>query len=168
MANILKKNSKGYGYNYTDLNSIIEWLDSQGIEMYQTIEVIDGHDYIKTHLKYTDGTVVERLGSRVADTKMLGGKENAPQARGACETYARRYSLLMTLGLGTDDDDAACCNVEFPKTEDEMREALKKMVDSDSSKKAAMPILKKKLGLDKQVKEMTYDELKLLYQTLLG
>ena len=168
MSRLLKKNAKGYGYNYTDLNSILEWLESEGIEMFQTIAPMEGHDYIVTHLKYPDDEdFTEYIGARVAETDIIGGKSNPAQALGACITYSRRYSLMLALGLGSDDDDAVCLNVDFPRTEEEMVEALKKLVENPS-KKTMFSVVKKQLGIDKPVKEMSYEEMKAIYQTLMA
>lgn len=166
MSRVLKKNASGYGYNYTDLNSILAWLESENIEMYQTVEPIEGHDYIVTWLKYPDEEWKSFRGARVAETDIIGGKSNPAQALGACITYSRRYSIMMALGLGSDDDDAACLNVDFPRTEEAMIEALKQLCENPS-KKTMFTVVKKKLGLDKPVKEMSYDEMKAIYQTLI-
>lgn len=165
MSRVLKKNASGYGYNYTDLNSILDWLEKEDIEMYQTIEPINGHDYIITHLKFPNEDWKEYKGARIAETDIIGGKTNPAQALGACITYSRRYSLMLALGLGSDDDDAVCLNVDFPKTQEEMLEALKQLA-TDPSKKTMLAVVKKKLGLDKPIKELSYDELKAIYQTL--
>lgn len=166
MSRVLKKNSQGYGYNYTDLNSILSWLESEGIEMYQTVAPINGHDYIVTHLKYPDADWQEYVGARIAETDIIGGKSNPAQALGACITYSRRYSLMLALGLGSDDDDANCLNVEYPRDKDAMLEALKTLVESDDSKKTVLSVVKKKMGLDKPLKELEYDELKAVYDTV--
>ena len=48
MGTTLAKKTQGYGYKYTELSEIHEWLESQGITYYQYIEPIDGSDYIYT------------------------------------------------------------------------------------------------------------------------
>ena len=104
----LKKLSQGYGYKYTELSSIHDELENQGITYWQETKW-DEHansDYIWTHLKYGDSDWEEpRRGVKVIDT--AGGGMNAAQAQGSGVTYARRYSLLMALGWATEDDDAA-------------------------------------------------------------
>ena len=105
MANTIGKNAQGYGYKYTDLAHIHEWLESNGLSYYQYIEPIDGVDYIMT-VRKGDGYNSEPVrGCRVVQAT-LSGKSNAAQEQGSALTYARRYSLLMAFGLATDDDDA--------------------------------------------------------------
>ena len=105
MANTIGKNAQGYGYKYTDLAHIHEWLESNGLSYYQYIEPIDGVDYIMT-VRKGDGYSSEPVrGCRVVQAT-LSGKSNAAQEQGSALTYARRYSLLMAFGLATDDDDA--------------------------------------------------------------
>lgn len=106
----LPKNKNGYGYKYTDLKQIHDYLDSIGWEYYQYIEPVGGDDYIMTVKIDPDGKESAPLrGCRVLYEKTLqGGKVNDAQQMGSGLTYSRRYSLLMAFGLCTDDDDAAC------------------------------------------------------------
>lgn len=103
----IKKNASGYGYQYTDLAEIHNYLESQNMSYYQYTETVDGVDYIMT-VPIIDGEEKPaRRGCRVAEAK-LSGKSNPAQEQGSAITYARRYSLLMAFGLATTDDDAAC------------------------------------------------------------
>lgn len=103
----IKKNAKGYGYQYTDLAEIHNYLESQNMSYYQYVEPIDGFDYIIT-VPIIDGKEMPpRRGCRVVEAK-LSGKSNPAQEQGSALTYCRRYSLLMAFGLATTDDDAAC------------------------------------------------------------
>lgn len=101
----LKKNANGYSYKYTDLASIHDYLESEGITYYQYIEPIDGVDYMYTVPIFEGEAAAPRRGCRLADAK-LQGKANAAQEQGSAITYARRYSLLMAFGLATTDNDA--------------------------------------------------------------
>lgn len=103
----IKKNASGYGYQYTDLAEIHNYLESQNMSYYQYTETVDGVDFIMT-VPIIDGEEKPaRRGCRVAEAK-LSGKSNPAQEQGSAITYARRYSLLMAFGLATTDDDAAC------------------------------------------------------------
>lgn len=119
----LKKNANGYSYKYTDLASIHDYLESQGITYWQYIETVDGVDYMMT-VPIVDGKEkTPRRGCRLVDAK-LQGKANAAQEQGSALTYARRYSLLMAFGLATTDDDAKIMTSYEPTQEGRKAEAV--------------------------------------------
>ena len=106
----VSKSKQGYGYKYTDLAEIHNYLETIGMRYYQYIEPCGESDYIYTvPIKIMDdGTEKEyapRRGCRIVNAP-LSGKANPAQENGSAITYARRYSLLMAFGLATDDDDA--------------------------------------------------------------
>ena len=105
----LSKSKQGYGYKYTELAQINEYLEQKGESYYQYIDSVDGNDYIVTVKVKADGTESKPLrGCRIIYSNTLQGKSNEAQEMGSGITYARRYSLLMAYGLATEDDDAAC------------------------------------------------------------
>ena len=109
---VLKKNKEGYGYKYTELSEIHNYLEKNGMKYYQEIETnsINGQDYILTY-RYIDGKWEEKpkRGCKIVDAT-LSGIKNPAQEQGSALTYARRYSLLMAFGLATEDDDANSLN----------------------------------------------------------
>lgn len=114
MANTIGKNAQGYGYKYTDLAHIHEWLESNGLSYYQYIETVEGVDYVMT-VPVVDGEPKEpRRGCRVVQAT-LSGKSNPAQEQGSALTYARRYSLLMAFGLATEDDDGESLTRKKPE-----------------------------------------------------
>lgn len=115
MGSVLKKKTNGYNYKYTEMSTIHEELEAQGIKYYQYIDY-DANadaDYIYTVIKYGDKESTPRRGCRV----IVGGEQKmtAAQAQGSAITYARRYSLLMALGWATEDDDGAATGKQTPK-----------------------------------------------------
>lgn len=111
----VKKMSQGYGYTYSDLSTIHEELEKQGITYYQFIyydQAADA-DYIFTVIKYGEKEMEPRRGCRVVS----GGDsmKSAAQAQGSALTYARRYSLLLALGWATEDDDGASAGAPSAK-----------------------------------------------------
>lgn len=107
MANTnLAKSKQGYGYKYTDLAGVHEYLEENNYRYYQYIETDEnGNDYVIT-VPVIDGKEQSpRRGCRVVQAT-LSGKSNPAQEQGSALTYARRYSLLMAFGLATEDDDA--------------------------------------------------------------
>lgn len=104
----LAKGKAGYGYKYTELAQINEWLEAKGESYYQYTEDFNGKDYIMTVKVNAKGEESKPIrGCQIIDGNTLnGGKANVAQQLGAAITYARRYSLLMAYGLATEDDDA--------------------------------------------------------------
>ena len=106
-----KSTAKGtkFSYKYTDLATIHEELETQGITYYQYTEYDEKAqaDYIYTVIKYSDAEEGKPLrGVKIVSGSTLSGG-NSAQEYGSALTYARRYSLLMALGWATEDDDAA-------------------------------------------------------------
>lgn len=108
----LKKNKEGYGYKYTELAEIHNYLEQNNMTYYQFIKVIEGNDYIFTQRLILDKEANAYVpmgeplqGCRVVQAT-LSGIKNPAQEQGSALTYARRYSLLMAFGLATEDDDA--------------------------------------------------------------
>ena len=108
MKTTLKKNTAGYGYKYTELADINEYIESIGETYYQYVEPHEnGRDYIMT-VRCKDGKpIMDALRGASITMPKLSGKTNPAQEQGSGITYARRYSLLMAYGLATADDDAA-------------------------------------------------------------
>lgn len=110
METTVTKNKQGYGYKYTDLAQIHEYLESNNMRYYQFITRIESDDYIMTQKLRKEGDNWIKDGDPMQGCRVvqavLQGKSNPAQEQGSALTYARRYSLLMTFGLATDDDDA--------------------------------------------------------------
>lgn len=96
MAQIVKNNSEGYGYNYASLSDIAK----QGYEIPKMKIINNGEvDYVY----YLDKELNEwQQGARIVVPSSKG--MNEAQLYGSALTYARRYTTLMALGLACDDD----------------------------------------------------------------
>ena len=110
-TNVKKKSTAGgagkFSYKYTDLATIHEEMEKQGITYYQYTKYDENAhaDYVYTVIT-KDGKVTEPIrGAKIVEGNTLAGG-NAAQQYGSALTYARRYSLLMALGWATEDDDA--------------------------------------------------------------
>nr|DAU05771.1 MAG TPA: ERF superfamily protein [Caudoviricetes sp.] len=125
----VKKNSKGYGYKYTDLSQIHEYLEEMGIRYIQTMETDEKGDYIVT-IPIINGKRTEPIrGCRIPETK-LSKNDNPAQEYGASLTYARRYSLLMAFGLATEDDDAECLSKRAEEPQKRQARPIQKKVET--------------------------------------
>ena len=102
----IKKNKDGYGYKYTELADINKYCENNNIDYYQETETCDinGEDYIITYVSEDGKEYQKHRGCKIVDA-VLSGIKNPVQEYGSSLTYCRRYSLLMALGLATEDDD---------------------------------------------------------------
>ena len=103
----IAKKTEGYGYKYTELADINKYCEENGIHYWQEVDTCDINqkDYIITHI-IQDGVETVHRGCQIVDA-VLQGIKNPVQEYGSSLTYCRRYSLLMALGLATEDDDGA-------------------------------------------------------------
>ena len=107
MKSTIAKKTEGYGYKYTELADINKYCEENGIRYWQEVDTCDINqkDYIITHIIQEGKETIHR-GCQIVDA-VLQGIKNPVQEYGSSLTYCRRYSLLMALGLATEDDDGA-------------------------------------------------------------
>ena len=121
--NVVKNDSKGYGYNYASLSDIAK----QGYKI-PRMKVINNEN--TDYVYYFDEELKEwEQGARVVLPSNIGKETkgmNEAQLYGSALTYARRYTTLMALGLACDDD----------KKIEELGSELKKAQQNISLKKA--------------------------------
>lgn len=117
MKSTIAKKTEGYGYKYTELADINKYCEENGIRYYQEVETseINQKDYIITYL-IQNGETTKHRGCQIVEA-VLSGIKNPVQEYGSSLTYCRRYSLLMALGLATEDDDGASLTQEPTKEE---------------------------------------------------
>lgn len=117
MKSTIAKKTEGYGYKYTELADINKYCEDNNIRYYQEVETseINQKDYIITYLVIGD-KVEKHRGCQIVEA-VLSGIKNPVQEYGSSLTYCRRYSLLMALGLATEDDDGASLTQEPTKEE---------------------------------------------------
>ena len=111
MKSTIAKKTEGYGYRYTELADINKYCEDNDIRYYQEVETneINQKDYIITYILGGEGEYTKHRGCQIVEAR-LSGINNPVQAYGSSLTYCRRYSLLMALGLATEDDDGASLN----------------------------------------------------------
>lgn len=115
----IKKNKEGYGYTYTDITAINNYCMENGITYYQEVETceVNSRDYIITYLTENNETKRYR-GCQIVQATLQGIK-NPVQEYGSSLTYCRRYSLLMALGLATEDNDAQDLTISTINTKED-------------------------------------------------
>lgn len=115
----LTKRTEGYSYKYVELADINKYCEDNGIRYYQEVETseINQKDYIITYIE-KNGNVEKHRGCQIVEA-VLQGIKNPVQEYGSSLTYCRRYSLLMALGLATEDDDGASLTIKKEATKEE-------------------------------------------------
>lgn len=102
----LPKDKAGYGYNYTDLDTVISYirpiLKKHSLGFMQMLTTLEGNTpAITTRIFHMTGEWIE-------DTTPLPpvqlAKGNAAQNLGAAITYMKRYTLCAMLGISSDED----------------------------------------------------------------
>lgn len=133
----VKKDSKSYGYNYSDLASVLAVakpaLHSHGLSVSQLLlDAPEGYVKIKTLLMHSSGQFLSSSFS-MEIPEMKGA--NKSQERGSSVTYGRRYALQAILNMASEDNDASSKpkldSSKFKKSE----EKVAKEESSDEPKK---------------------------------
>ena len=102
----LPKDKSGYGYKYTDLDTVISTvkpiLAKYNIGFMQMLSTLEGN------VKAITTRVFNSAGEWIEDTTPLPdvamAKTNAAQNLGAAITYMKRYTLCAMLGISSDED----------------------------------------------------------------
>lgn len=110
-----KKDTKGYGYKYAQLDQIIEIvkpvLAKYGLGVIQSPHgpIVDGCLTLKTIIFHESGQhMIEQFSIPLKEGT------NVTQDYGSALTYARRYHLLSLFNLAAEDDDGAGSNQKKP------------------------------------------------------
>jgi hypothetical protein len=107
--NSAKKDSRGHGYNYSDLASVIEEarkvLPKHGLSFSQLVGDGDGDRVsVNTILLHSSGQFISSEATiKIPDMRGV----NDTQKAGAGLSYLRRYSLQAILGMASEDNDAS-------------------------------------------------------------
>lgn len=99
------KGAKGYGYNYTSFDDLVQYLrpllTKHGISFIQSPIGEDGKIGLTTLWMHESGEFVEE--SFVTDRAELKGM-NIYQTIGSAITYYRRYMLSAFVGIASEED----------------------------------------------------------------
>lgn len=83
----------------TLMENVLPVLNKHGLVLLQLPTTVDGQPALRTRLVHAES------GEGLEDTMLLMAAKDDPQGQGSAITYARRYSLMSTLGLVADEDD---------------------------------------------------------------
>lgn len=102
----LPKDKNGYGYKYTDLDTVISYIRpifaQNKLGFMQTLTTLEnGKSAITTRLFNAAGEWLEDT-TPLPEVSMA--KTNAAQNLGAAITYMKRYTLCAMLGISSDED----------------------------------------------------------------
>ena len=102
----LPKDKAGYGYNYTDLDTVISYIRpimaKHNLAFMQTLTTLEGNAAaITTRIFHTTGEWIEDT-TPIPPVQLAKG--NAAQNLGAAITYMKRYTLCAMLGISSDED----------------------------------------------------------------
>lgn len=102
-----KKDSKGYGYNYSDLASVIATarpiLAKHNLSVVQLVGSTDEFVEVTTILSHSSGQFFRSVAT-LPVIEMKGC--NVAQGAGASLSYLRRYAYQAILGMASEDNDA--------------------------------------------------------------
>ena len=152
---VLPKNTKGYGYNYCNLSTMITLinpvLEQNGLAYTQPLSTNPAtlNRAIKTTVLHLESGEFETEYWDLPEIELKG--QNRYQSDGSGITYIRRYALAAHLGLVSDEDtDGAGKQVGKPKlTSVQLNQLLKG--DADTARNA----LSKYEMTEEQIQKLT-------------
>jgi hypothetical protein len=128
----LPKDKKGYGYNYTDLDTVITTIkpifEKNKLGFIQSLTTLEnGKNGITTRIFSVEGEWIE---DTIALPDVAMAKTNAAQNLGASITYMRRYALCSMLGISSDEDVDATTTTETQSKQTQSQTPQKKNTPS--------------------------------------
>lgn len=145
------KDKQGYGYNYTDLATILDIVKPVLAKHGLTIIQLLNNNVLTTKLAHISG---ESLDSSLELPHLSAGKMNEVQALGATITYMRRYTISALLCIASEDDTDCATNPENKASKtpitakehtlDYIENEVKNCIDLDEVESIAEQLRKKK------------------------
>jgi len=164
-----KKDTKGYGYLYTNLDSLVKHLrpllTKHGLSFMQMPVGSENQAGVQTIYMHTSGEWITSLVKvPIADLK----GQNAYQSLGSAITYLRRYSLSAFVGIASDEDNDAQGGPEEIKkvakvTTTQLKELNKLQMEA---KKRGLISINQSKDLDDMKQNMTLDQYSKAYKRL--
>ena len=149
----LPKDKEGYGYKYTDLDTVITAvrpiLAKHNLGFMQSLTMTEGRPGITTRIFNTAGEWIE---DTIGLPDVAMAKTNAAQNMGAAITYMKRYALSAILGISSDEDTDAAT------PQQPQRQEQKPAPQSKGPKLAGGPDTKEEHELIKGLLNATYPD----------
>lgn len=152
----LPKDKSGYGYKYTDLDTVINTvrpiLAKHGLAFTQ----IEDGDTLETFIVHKESGEYFGGSAKLPEIA-LSSKTNEAQNLGAAMTYMRRYGLCSILGISSDEDvDSAIPS----KTQEQKAQNQERKESVEGPQKGKPEVEKKRLAGGETTEE---EKKKLLY-----
>lgn len=165
----LPKDKNGYGYKYTDIDTVINYvrpiLSKYGLGFMQSLSSLSS---TAKEIPAITTRVFHSSGEWIEDTTVLPdvtlAKTNNAQNMGASITYMRRYFLCAMLGITSDEDTDAVVDtdkkpkgsgsadnkpkVQRPNYTDEQKAIMKKWTDGTFTEEELAEFRKRCIGAD--------------------
>ena len=122
-----RNNNQAFKTKYSGINEVLEAMLPTLTEVGLCFVQFPDGEALTTRLMHISGEWMQA-------SYALKPVQNTPQASGSALTYARRYTLLAVLGLGTEDDDGHAASqpapaLVQPKLSDAQRETIEQARD---------------------------------------
>lgn len=144
----LPKDKKGYGYNYTDLDTVITTIkpifEKNKLGFIQSLTTLEnGKNGITTRIFSVEGEWIE---DTIALPDVAMAKTNAAQNLGASITYMRRYALCSMLGISSDEDVDATTTTETQSKQTQSKQTQKQQATTQLKGGPDTPTQTKKIN----------------------
>lgn len=111
------KDKEGYGYNYTELSTLLDYvkpiLAEHNLGIVQQVKDFEDKICVTTKLIHISGDSLDS--TLCLPLALLSKNNNVVQQAGATITYARRYSISSLLNIASEDDTDGNLNQQEQK-----------------------------------------------------
>ena len=136
---IVKHKSGGsHKFKYAPLDKIIEatrkLLSKNGLSIMQSVEPIEGKDYLVTQINHVSGEFIRSL-------LPFGPIPTEPQQYGARLTYIKRYGYCAALNIASEDDNDAPDKLTGKLNKSKLRSEIAKFAHGISEKDTSKELM---------------------------
>ena len=129
----IAKDSKGYGYNYTSLDKLLQYvrplLADYGIAFIQM--PVGNENEVGIETLYIHPESGEWISNAIVSPLHDARGMNIYQSAGCAITYFRRYSLSSFIGIASEDDTDAVTDTVSKQSESQVDKHFKSLKEED-------------------------------------